>query len=169
MHAGRGCEPSEIDVQPRPETIFDVPLTQLVEENIPEAKEYETPPREQKKIETAIIEKLETPKQSEEDKQPQYSFARQSLIQQKHEALSKLKQVRQKVPEHPQPIEDENPVEETKEEPESAPRIEIAKTPNSDLYSEFESRKITEEEEKRVESEKEKVSETNETKEQPMI
>ena len=68
MHAGRGCEPSEVDVQPRPETIFDVPLTQLDEENIPEAKEYETPPQVEKKVVTAIAEKLETPKQSDEDK-----------------------------------------------------------------------------------------------------
>ena len=43
MQAGRGCEPSEVDVQPRPDTIFDVSLTKLVDENIPDAKEEEKP------------------------------------------------------------------------------------------------------------------------------
>ena len=39
MQAGKGCEPSEVIVEPRPETIFDVPPTKLVEENIPQAKD----------------------------------------------------------------------------------------------------------------------------------
>ena len=43
MQARKGCEPSEVIVEPRPETIFEVPLTKLDEDNIPTAKSVEKP------------------------------------------------------------------------------------------------------------------------------